>query len=214
MGRRTYGQLCGIASALDVLGERWTLLLVRELLTGPQRFGELLANLPGMGPNLLSERLQTLGAAGVLEPVPIAGDKRARQYRLTPLGEELREPLLQLGRWGMAQMEPDDRAEARAHWSLLAVEAMMRGRPVGKEAETYEFRIDDLVFHVRVADEKAELFDGPADGPAMVATTDSRTFVSIGGGLVTPFEAVATGALNLTGEPDAVLRCSRLLGLD
>ncbi|WP_433888417.1 winged helix-turn-helix transcriptional regulator [Streptomyces sp. CA-111067] len=213
MARRTYGQLCGIASALDLLGERWTLLLVRELLAGPQRFGELLANLTGMGPNLLSERLQTLTAAGVLEPVLLTGDKRARQYRLTPLGEELREPLLQLGRWGMARMEPDEQAEARAHWSLLAVEAMMRGRPVGKETESYEFRIDDLTFHLRVADEKAELLTGPAQDPAMVATTDSRTFVTIGGGLVTPFEAVATGALTLTGDPEAVLRCSRLLGL-
>ncbi|WP_225850074.1 winged helix-turn-helix transcriptional regulator [Streptomyces sp. HPF1205] len=213
MARRTYGQLCGIASALDLLGERWTLLLVRELLTGPQRFGELLANLPGVGPNLLSERLQALTADGVVESEPLTDDKRGRRYRLTPLGEELRDPLLQLGRWGMARLEPDRFVEARAHWGLIAVEAMMRGRPVEGPAEAYEFRIDDLVFHVRVADGAATLHRGAAEAPSMVATTDSRTFVTIGGGLVTPFEAVATGRLVLEGDPDAVLRCSRLLGL-
>ena len=112
MSRRTYGQLCGIAAALDILGERWTLLVIRELLLGPQRFNELLANLDGMGPNLLSDRLHSLSDQGVIESIPVPGDQRARSYQLTPLGEQLREPVLLLGRWGMATMlEPEKRQQ-------------------------------------------------------------------------------------------------------
>lgn len=211
--RRTYGQLCGIAAALDVLGERWTLLLVRELLIGPQRFGELLHNLDGIGPNLLSDRLHTLSEAGVVESWRHDDDKRARSYQLTPLGEQLRDPLLGLGRWGMAVLEPRTQDQTRAHWGLLAVEALVRAHRPEAESETYEFRIDGLVFHIRVENGHASIQRRAADTPAMVASTDSRTFVGIGGGLITPFEAVATGRLTLEGDPGAIMRCSRILGL-
>ncbi|WP_234383234.1 winged helix-turn-helix transcriptional regulator [Streptomyces dysideae] len=213
MAQRTYGQMCGIAAALDVLGERWTLLLVRELLIGPQRFSELLTGLPGMGPNLLSERLQLLTRHGVIEAQQVAEDKRARLYRLTPLGQQLREPVLLLGRWGLTMLEPDEQARTRAEWGLLAVEAMMRGQDVPDRAERYEFHIDDLVFHIAVSDGAASVQRGPAQKPAMTAVSRSQTFIKIGGGILGPFEAVAAGELSLSGDPEAVLRCCRLLGL-
>ncbi|MER5863174.1 helix-turn-helix domain-containing protein [Kitasatospora sp. NPDC002040] len=217
MGRRTYGQLCGIASALDVLGERWTLLVVRELLLGPQRFSELLANLDGIGPNLLTERLRSLAEHGVIEGVATAAataqDGRARSYRLTELGEQLREPVLQLGHWGMALLDGDENRQARAHWGFLAVQTMVRGNPVPDADEEYEFRIDGLHFHIAVEAGRPTARKGPADRPAMVATSDAHTFVRIGAALITPFEAVTAGRLVLDGDPDAVVRCSRLLGL-
>ncbi|MEU3654412.1 winged helix-turn-helix transcriptional regulator [Streptomyces sp. NPDC032161] len=213
MAQRTYGQMCGIAVALDVLGERWTLLLVRELLIGPQRFNELLAGLPGMGPNLLSERLQSLTGRGVVEAQRVADDKRARLYRLTALGERLREPVLLLGRWGMAMLEPDEHAHTRAEWGVLAVEAMTRGQEVADRDEAYEFHIDDLVFHIAVADGTASVRRGPAQEPTMTAVSCSQTFVKIGGGLISPFEAVAAGELTLGGDREAILRCCKLLGL-
>src|SRR5688572_32363812 len=96
--RRNYGQYCGLASALDVVGERWTLLIIRELLLGPRRYGELLAELPGIGTNLLAERLKSLVEMGVLTK-PVSRDQG---YELTELGRQLREPVLMLARWGMA----------------------------------------------------------------------------------------------------------------
>ena len=89
----------------------------------------------------------------------------------------------------------------------------MSGRPVPEQDECYQFHIDDLVFHISVAGGTTSVHRGPAGKAAMTAHADSRTFVSIGGGLLTPFEAVAAGRLSLAGDPEAVLRCSKLLGL-
>ena len=104
---RSYNQICGLAQSLDLLGERWTLLIVRELLLGPKRFGALREALPGVNANLLSARLKSLTEAGIVEPIelppPAAG---VSAYALTERGEGLREPLLSLALWGMDLLEP------------------------------------------------------------------------------------------------------------
>ncbi|MEU2613194.1 winged helix-turn-helix transcriptional regulator [Micromonospora sp. NPDC007271] len=214
--RRQYGQLCGLAAALDVIGERWTLLIVRELLIGPARFNELLENLPGMGPNLLSERLRALGMRGVVEHCPVPGDGRGRLYQLTPTGESLRGPVLDLARWGL-QFLTADQAEfgvSRASWGFLAVQAMLVGRPVPDVTERYEFRVDAEVFHIEVDDGASTARRGPADDPAITVTSDAATFVQIGSRMLTPFQAVVTGRIKLDGDPDAIVRCIELIGLD
>ncbi len=96
--RRSYGLFCGLAAALDVLGEHWTLLIVRELMFSSQRYGELLHNLPGLGTNLLAERLKQLTRAGVITHHPVPDDSRAVAYELIPAGGELREVILGLSR--------------------------------------------------------------------------------------------------------------------
>ncbi|WP_051442543.1 winged helix-turn-helix transcriptional regulator [Saccharomonospora iraqiensis] len=106
--KRDYGQFCGLASALNVIGERWTLLVVRELLIGPAQFTELLDTLSGIGPNLLTERLRTLVDLGVVAQRQVRGDGRARQYVITGVGEELRQPVLWLTRWGVRFIDGED----------------------------------------------------------------------------------------------------------
>lgn len=96
---RTYNQDCILAHALDLLGERWTLLILRELFLGPQRFGDLQAGLPGIGANLLSKRLKELEEAGLVT-TSASGDKRGR-YRLTPMGEALRPSVRSLMKWSI-----------------------------------------------------------------------------------------------------------------
>ncbi|MFD6076310.1 winged helix-turn-helix transcriptional regulator [Streptomyces hydrogenans] len=213
--RRHYGQFCGLAAAMDVIGERWTLLIVRELLLGPARFKEIQDNLPGIAPNLLSERLRRLLAAGIITHEPVVGDARGKLYRLTERGAELQAPLLQLSRWGLGFLTEEDAASGATSsaWGFLAVQAMIYGRPVPPVTESYEFRVDESLFHIRVADGAAEARLGPAEGPAMVATTDARTFVQIGAELLTPLNAVITGRLVIDGEPEAVMRCTQLMGL-
>jgi putative sterol carrier protein len=93
------------------------------------------------------------------------------------------------------------------------VQALIDRNKVGKVDETYEFRVDDEVFHLSVRDGVAEAASGPTEEPAMVATTDTATFIRIGSRRITPFEAVASGLLTLTGSPQAVMRCSAVLGL-
>jgi DNA-binding HxlR family transcriptional regulator len=143
---RSYGQWCALAKALDVLGDRWTLLVVRELMMYPEgaRYTDLRDGLPGIASNLLSERLRDLEGAGVLErhdaPPPIA----ATLYRLTERGRALRATLRELGRWGaplLAAAPKND--EVRGHWIALPAEIYLADGAPGKPASTLEVRADD-----------------------------------------------------------------------
>src|SRR4051812_3003527 len=123
VGMRSYGQYCGLARALDVVGERWVLLIVRELLEGPRRYSELLEGLPVIATNLLADRLKSMEESGVLRRLDDGS------YALTPWGEELHEAVYALGRWAgplMAQPKGDD--EFRAHWMRHMVIARFEGR--------------------------------------------------------------------------------------
>ncbi|GLY30386.1 winged helix-turn-helix transcriptional regulator [Kineosporia sp. NBRC 101731] len=213
--KRMYGQFCGLAAALDVIGERWTLLIVRELLLGPARFNQLAENLPGLGPNLLSSRLQTLANEGLVDSAPVEGDGRGKVYQLTALGAGLRQPVLALARWGLQRLDDDIAVSGytRAAWGFLAVEAMVAAGPRPTVDETYEFRVDDEAFHIEVRDGKAVTGRGAGPDPAIICSTDAGTFIRIGAGLLSPFEAVVTGRLNLQGDFEAIERCTRLMGL-
>ncbi|MFE2754627.1 winged helix-turn-helix transcriptional regulator [Actinosynnema sp. NPDC059335] len=213
--KRTYHQYCGLASALDVVGERWTLLIVRELLMGPRRYVDLLADLPALGTNLLAERLKFLVEKGVVEQVDLHGTGSRLAYQLTATGQELRPLVAGLTRWGMRFVgEVSEEDTVRPHWGFLAVEAMLRPEKATDVDECYEFRVDDAVYHIEVRDRVPRAVKGPAEAAAMVATTDATTFVEIGSGRLTPLAAMVTGRLSLVGEADAVLRCCDLLGLE
>ena len=211
---RSYQQFCGLASALDLLGGRWTLLIIRELLMGPRRYSELLAGLPGIGTNLLAERLKFLMRSELIRKVDTPADQR-QSYELTAQGHELRPIVLDLARWGMrhlGELGPD--AAVRPHWGFLAVEAMLRPGATPDVDERYEFQVDGEVFHIDVRQRVAHAVRGPAREPAMTATTDAATFVRLGAGELTPLAAMVTGRLAMTGDVDAVLRCCTLLGLE
>jgi len=211
---RSYHEYCSVARALDVVGERWTLLIVRELLLGPRRYNELLEDLPGIGTNLLADRLKMLTEIGVVRQRPARTDGRAKAYELTPFGAELRPSVLHLARWGMRLLgDPPPGAVTRPRWGFLAVQALIQPGSVDSIDEDYEFRVDGEVFHISVRDATANAAAGPAENPAMVAVTDTATFIRIGSRRITPFEAVASGVLTLTGDPAAVMRCSAILGL-
>ena len=100
MKERSYNQFCGLACALDVVGDRWTLLIVRELLAGPHRFKDLTKGLPGISTNLLSKRLKHLEQQGLLRRRALPPPAGSTVYELTPLGQALEATLLELGKWG------------------------------------------------------------------------------------------------------------------
>lgn len=213
--KRHYGQFCGLAAALDIIGERWTLLIVRELLISPARFSQITENLPGIGPNLLTDRLKFLSERGLIESCPVPGDARGKQYRLTPLGESLRPSLLSLAKWGMKFLTEEDAAFgiSRAAWGFLAVQAMIDESQLPDIDESYEFRVDGEVFHIEVARGKALARRGAAESPALIVHTDAATFIRIGAEMLTPFDAVVSAELKIDGDPKAVARCTRLIGL-
>jgi DNA-binding HxlR family transcriptional regulator len=212
--RRTYDQQCGLAYALDVVGERWTLLIIRELLLRPRRYKELLEALPGIGTNLLANRLSFLIDAGLIEPIDPG--RRTAGYALTELGRSLHEPILGLARFGLkvgaGQSRPVD-AMARPSWAVLAIEAMVDDERASDVDETYQFEVDGEVFHVAVVGGHASTRPGAAEAPTIVVATDARTFFDLGMQRIDPIEALVSGAVTITGPASAVPRCLRLIGL-
>jgi DNA-binding HxlR family transcriptional regulator len=214
--KRDYGQFCGLAAGLNVIGERWTLLIIRELLIGPARFNEMIENLPGIGPNLLSERLRSLSEHGLIEQASMPGDGRAKLYRLTDLGEELRGPVLALARWGLGFLQERDRGGAtRAEWGFLAVQSMIVEEEIPDvEEEIYEFKVGDQAFTIEVRRGVVSFGQGEAENPDLTIECDADTFIRVGARMLSPFEAIATGDVRIKGKSEAVTRCARMLGLN
>ena len=208
--KRAYHQYCGLASALDVLGERWTLLIVRELLLGPRRYSDLLADLPGLGTNLLADRLKFLVDKGVIQQCP-----SRPAYELTEAGTLLRPMVLDLTRWGFGFTPETSTVDAvRPRWGFLAAETRLRAELAGDVDEDYEFHVDDEVFRFEVRDGQVQAAAGRAPREAtVVATADAVTLVRLGAGQVSAEDALAAGELTMRGPSDAVQRCRRLLDL-
>jgi DNA-binding HxlR family transcriptional regulator len=207
--KRAYHQYCGLAAALDVLGERWTLLIVRELLLGPRRYSDLLADLPGLGTNLLADRLKFLVDQGVIRPCATRP-----AYELTDSGARLRPVVLALTRWGFGFTPEKSTVDTvRPRWGFLAAETRLREELAGDVDEDYEFHVDDEVFRFEVRRGRVQAAAGRAGAATVVATADAVTLVRLGAGQVTVDDALAAGELTITGSEDAVRRCRRLLDL-
>src|SRR6185436_14822404 len=126
---RSYGQYCGLAKALDVVGDRWTLLIVRELLIGESRYSDLLKGLPGIATNLLAARLEEMAAAGLVVRQELPAPASATVFRLTPRGEELRPVIRELGRWAGPLMTGRTKSEcARTRWMVLPAQFYLEDR--------------------------------------------------------------------------------------
>jgi DNA-binding HxlR family transcriptional regulator len=212
--KRDYDQFCGLAAGLNIVGERWTLLIIRELLLGPARFSELIDNLVGIGPNLLTDRLRTLEMYDIIESAPVPGDLRGKRYRLTDLGMGLREPVLLLARWGMPFLcLQDPSGLVRSDWGFLAVQAMVRPDLVPDVRETYLFNVGDRSFTIEV-DHRTVRFSRTSTGtPELTITSDAETFIRIGARMLNPFEALVNGSITIDGEMEVVQRCITMLGL-
>ena len=177
---KSYGQFCTLARTLDLLGERWTLLLIRELLLGPRRFTDLLAGLPGIAPNLLSDRLRALQAQGVIAHTTLPPPAASRVYELTEHGRRLEPALLELARWGMEPLAPPRPEEARRPaWYAIALQAAFRPERAGGIEEAYGFIVDDLPFHLDVRDGTARARDGIPPTAAFVLRAPVDDFLAI-----------------------------------
>jgi DNA-binding HxlR family transcriptional regulator/putative sterol carrier protein len=220
MGKRSYDQYCTVARALDVVGERWTLLLVRELLTGPKRFKDLLEGLPGIGTNLLAARLKALEGEGIVRRATLPPPAGSNVYELTETGRSLEPVIVELSRWGASLLgAPQEGEDLRAGWAAVAVRSAVKPSVADGRIGTYEFRIDGEAFHLRLEDgeeEVTELRQGPAQDPDLVLAGDAGTFLAVTSGRMRPEEAVGSGALRVEGStaenPGALLtRCLPLI---
>jgi DNA-binding HxlR family transcriptional regulator len=208
MDARSYGQYCSLARALDVVGERWTLLIVRDLILGPRRFTDLLEGLPGIGRNLLARRLRRLEDEGLVARDVLPPPAASRVYRLTDDGMELAFALGALSRWGARRLgarQPDELF--RPPWIAMAMAAAADVEAARDVRETYEVEVDGESFHVRVDDGRVQPHAGPASDPDVTIRMDTQTLVDILGDAITPPEALLARRLTIEGSPDAFQRC-------
>jgi DNA-binding HxlR family transcriptional regulator len=174
--KRTYGDACGIARALDVVGERWSLLVVRELLLGPKRFTDLRTGLAGIAPDVLSQRLRDLEAAGILGRRTLPPPSSARVYELTAEGREL-EPVLQsLGRWGSRRPLGDAPPPLGPDAFVVALQTMYRA---DGEGETVELWLDERPYALRERTGVLAARQGVADEPAATIASDAGTLAEV-----------------------------------
>jgi DNA-binding HxlR family transcriptional regulator/putative sterol carrier protein len=208
MEDRSYNQFCALASALDVVGERWTLLIVRELFTGPRRFRDLLVGLPCISTNLLTERLKTLERQGIVRRRALPPPAGSKVYELTAVGRSLEKALVELGRWGSQFLPPS--LEGVALPSLgataLAIQAFFHPEQALGVDETYEIDLGEEVLQVRIKDGAIHVQQGLALNSDVIFYTDIRNFMMLFTGQITPEEAISRGLVRIEGDPASLNR--------
>jgi DNA-binding HxlR family transcriptional regulator len=204
--QRKYDQACGTAHALDVVGDRWALLVVRELVLGPRRFTDLREGLPGIGPNVLSERLKQLEEAGVVRRRVLPPPAASTVYELTQWGSELEDVVVRLGRWGARSPNlPLDSGETHPEWLMLGMRALYSPE-VDPGRTTYEIRFGDQPFWAQTDDGSLAVGRGGASEPDAVLTADVDTIAQLVRGQLKPGAALRSGAVKLEGDRAAFAR--------
>lgn len=204
MSKRTYDDSCGIARALDLVGDRWTLLVVRELLLGPKRYTDLQAALRRIAPDILAQRLRDLEAGGLAERTELAGPGRARVYRLTERGRELQPVLLALGRFGSRLPLPDHPAELSPDATAVALLTVFRPERAAGVSARIALGLGVERFTVRLDDGRLSIDREPdADHDALLETTPGVLTQVLWHGLPTE-DAEASGRLRVSGDRAAV----------
>jgi DNA-binding HxlR family transcriptional regulator len=191
--------------ALDLIGERWTWLIIRGLLTGPKRFGELLDQLPGIGTNLLSDRMKTLLENGIVEK---RGKGRQSAYSLTTLGEELRPITHQLIRWGRHFAATNGKTQgadgevplSMPEWDMLALEAAFIPERADGVQAVMQLTLSGFTFHLVIRNNSCRAVYGPAVEPDVLVTTDSATLIDIGGNETSVESAEEKVKLKIEGD--------------
>jgi len=219
MATRTYGQFCGLVRALDIVGERWALLIVRDLVLGPKRFTDLRAGLPKIPTNVLSARLKELEQSGVVRRrllpragAPGRGDERAgvgrrrsssgAVYELTEYGRELEDILLRLGLWGAQSLGDPAPGEIVTPDSLaLALHSTFQPAKARGVDLTFEVRAGPVVVHAHVHRGHVQARPGAAAGPVDLAIETGPVFRALLAGEVTPAQALEDGSVRITGDP-------------
>ena len=211
--RRTYGDSCGIARALDQVGERWALLVVRELLLGPKRFTDLRTGLPNLSPDVLTQRLRELEEAGVIARRKLDPPAGTAVYELTQRGRELEPVVIGLGRWGALAPFPPGEMRIGVDSTVLALKTLFdREAAAGLEA-ALELRLDGQRFGARIAGGELEISRGAVAAPDATIEASPGTLTELlwtGRSLA---DAERGGSASVAGSKRLVSRFLRLFPL-
>lgn len=204
---RSYGDPCGIARALDLVGERWALLVVRELLLGPKRFTDLRVGLPHVGPDMLAQRLRELEQAAVVRRAKLPPPAGARVYELTDWGRQLEPVVLALGRWGSQAPFGPERGELGVDSMVLALKTVFDpARGDGLRGQVFELRLGETPFTLRVGDAVLDAARGQATDPVATIATDPGVLQDV----LWHERPMSAGGLEIAGDRRAG---ERFLGL-
>ncbi len=214
-GKRSYGDACGIARALDVVGERWALMVVRELLLGPKRFTDVRAGLPHVSPDVLAQRLRDLEQAGIVEHRRLPPPYASQVYELTDRGRALEPVLIELGRWGGANApEPSDDMCMSLDAYIVSLRTLFDPQRAGDFSARVELRLGEERFRVAIADGRIEAGRGELpDADAVIESADPTTLLEVLHGHRRLADALAAGTMRLAGDKRAARRFTQLFPL-
>jgi len=207
MSKRTYDQpTCGLAAALDLLGERWTLLIVRELLLGPLRYSDLQRALPGVGTNLLADRLHHLDNIGVIERRQLPPPAASNVYELTSIGRELRDVIVGLATWGRQFSNEPCEQTFDPRRQAFALFARFNSKAASDVDEVYEYQIGTHTIHAHVR--RGHVTAAPTIGrrPDSVIVTDAVTFTRMVDHGEPLSDLIAQGVVEVRGDTAAAGR--------
>jgi DNA-binding HxlR family transcriptional regulator len=207
MTNQHYGQFCGLARAAEIVGQRWTLLILRDLSVGPQRYSDLVSGLPGIPTNTLASRLKELEEEGIVERMAPSRGERAVVYRLTPRGEELGPAMDALSRWGAGGMRTPRDGEIVTTASIASALKVAAGDGVvPKDWDTaYTVRVGEVVTHLIMRDGIITVGPGAAEAPDLVITAGPQIRDLLAGELDAD-TAIASGAVQLEGDASLFAR--------
>jgi DNA-binding HxlR family transcriptional regulator len=211
--RRSYEDGCAAAHALDLIGERWALLVVRELLLGPKRFTDLRAGLPGASPNVLAQRLRDLERAGVVRRRRLPPPAASRVYELTDWGLELEPVIVRLGRWGARSPSKPRDAALGVDSLILSFRTMFDPRAAEGLEAGYELRLGEDSFRAEVAEGRLDISRGVAERSDATIETDPGTLTALVYGDLPLDEALRSGGIEIEGDRQAAERFLSLFPL-
>jgi len=209
-GKRSYEDGCGIAHALDLVGERWALLVVRELLLGSKRFTDLRVGLPGVSANILSQRLRELEQAGVVQRRKLPPPAGSWVYELTDWGRELEQVIIQLGRWGTGSSSLPRDAEIGVDSMILSLRVRFDPDAARDLRAEYELRLGEYRFRAVIADGRIDLTRGGAERADAIIEVTPRQLDSMISGDRPVAELVNAGGARVDGDMVAAERFATL----
>jgi DNA-binding HxlR family transcriptional regulator len=211
--RKWYDDACGTALGMELVGERWSLLIVRELLLGARRFGDLRAGLPGISANVLTQRLEGLAAAGIVTRDILPPPARAQVYVLTAWGRECEPVVLGLGRWALRSPRHDPMQHFSPSALMLSLKMLLVPERVGDFTGTVGFELRGETYVARVADGAIAVAREAVTGADAVLSGETNAFLPVFYGGMPLRQALDAGALRMTGDVALASRFATLFAL-
>ncbi|HEX7807707.1 MAG TPA: winged helix-turn-helix transcriptional regulator [Thermoanaerobaculia bacterium] len=210
---KTYDQYCAVAKALDLVGARWTLLIVRELTSGPKRYSDLLGGVPGIATDVLAARLKKLEDASIIARRTLPPPAASVVYELTEAGRELTPVLRELAKWGLQFLGKRKGESFHIDWLSHWLHVMFRADRAIDTTLVLQFESGGEAMHARIENGEMHTASGPADAADVIIAGDMSTLAQAAHDRAASDDAIAKGRMKVTGKKQDVKKVLEILGL-